>query len=54
MEDIIAIENEVINNQPRSHDIYQDKVMSKILNLPIHRAANAIRLLLKIGCEVYK
>ena len=48
-EDIISI-----NNQPNSYDIYNDTAMRKILNLPIHRAANAIRLLLKIDCELYK
>ena len=43
----------VISKETGSSDIYQDKMMSKILTLPIHRAANVIRLLLKIGCEVY-
>ena len=44
----------VISKETGSSDIYQDKMMSKILNLPIHRAANVIRLLLKIGCAVYE
>ncbi len=48
MDDLI-----VIYNETGSKDLYHDKVMGKILNLPIHRAANVIRLLLKIGCEVY-
>ena len=53
IEDITAIQSEVIDNQPNSYDIYKYTTIRKILNLPIHRAANVIRLLLKIGCEVY-
>ena len=48
MDDLI-----VVYNETGSKDLYHDKVMDKILNLPIHRAANVIRLLLKIGCNVY-
>ena len=44
----------VIHNETSSSNIYQDKMVRKILDLPIHRAANFIRLFLKIGCEVYK
>ncbi len=43
-----------INNQSNSYDIYNDTAIRKILNLPIHRAANVIRLLLKVDCELYK
>lgn len=44
----------VMSNETGSSNIYQDKMVGKILDLPIHRAASVIRLLLKIGCEVYK
>ena len=49
IDDLMTISNEV-----DLKDIHKDKMMRKILNLPIHRAANVIRLLLKIGCEAYK
>ncbi|WHA05496.1 hypothetical protein N3Z17_03025 [Candidatus Bandiella numerosa] len=52
---IQAIEDlKLIFNGTDSNNIYQDKMIHKILNLPIHRAANVIRLLLKTGCELYK
>jgi hypothetical protein len=52
---IQAIEDfKLIFSKTDSNNIYHDKMMHKILNLPIHRAANVIRLLLKTGCELYK
>ena len=55
IDEIQAINDfKVISKETGSHDIYQDRMMNKILNLPTHRAANVLRLLLKIGCDVYK